>query len=93
MEALRRFQDAPTKLQEAQEAPEGSQVVSGSFMFRMSVVFKGSKVQGSRARMLRDLYSSRGSMCFKISGPFMFHWFAKTQDSEHVSGSCRTAGL
>ena len=30
---------------------------------------------------------------FKILGSFMFRWFVKTQDSEHVSGSCRTAGL
>ena len=46
-EALRRFQDAPTKLpRDSQDARGGSQVVSGSFMFRMSVVIKGSRVLG-----------------------------------------------
>ena len=86
-EALRRLQDAPTKLLGgSQEARGGSQVVSGS------VVFKGSKVLG-RVCISKFQGHLHSDCFFKISGPFMFLWFVKTQDSEHVVGSCRPAGL
>ena len=60
-EALRRLQDAPTKLPGgSQEARGGSQVVSGSFMFRMSVVFKGSKALG---RESAGIYTALRGLC------------------------------
>ena len=46
-EARKNFQDAPTKLpRDSQEARGGSQAVSGSFIFRMFVVIKGSRSLG-----------------------------------------------